>query len=72
MQPWSDPSDPKNGSQHHTGLPCIEDGCQEPAGTAWSPHWCQRHNAERIRRISGQLDAIIERYLAQVEASEQE
>ena len=50
-----DPSDSMNGPQHHTGRPCKESGCGEPAGTAWGPHLCQRHNAEQLDRINRSL-----------------
>lgn len=49
---WDDPTDPLNGPAHYSGKPCIERGCTEPAGTAWSHLWCQKHNAERMRRVS--------------------
>lgn len=49
--PSAYPLDPRNGPAYHTGEPCIEAGCNEPAGTAWSPYWCWRHNAERLARI---------------------
>lgn len=51
-----DPSDPLNGPQYHSGKPCIEDGCDEPAGTVWAPFWCQKCNAARMERISAALD----------------
>ena len=54
-----DPMDVGNGPRYHTGRDCIEAGCREPAGTAWSPYWCQRHNAERMHRIEEQLAAVI-------------
>lgn len=53
-----DANDSANGEQYHTGKPCIERGCDEPAGTAWSPYWCWRHNAERLDRISRSLDSL--------------
>jgi hypothetical protein len=56
--PVHDPADKRNGPTYHTGKPCIERDCGEPAGTAWSPLWCQRHNAERIDRISASLAAM--------------
>ena len=56
-----DPEDPMNGPQHHTGLPCVERSCQEPAGTAWGPSRCQRHNAEQLVRFSASLDALAAR-----------
>lgn len=52
---YADPADPLNDASHHTGKPCIEKGCNAPAGTTWSPHWCQPHNAERMARISRSL-----------------
>lgn len=55
---YRDPNDPLNGEKYHTGEPCIEPGCSDPAGTAWSPLWCQKHNAERIDRISGSFERI--------------
>ena len=47
-----DPEDAMNGPRHHTGLPCVERNCYEPAGTAWGPYRCQRHNAEQLDRFS--------------------
>ena len=60
MMPFEDPASPGNGPEYHTGKPCIEDGRGNPAGTAWSPHWCVTHNAERIKRISSQGAAIVD------------
>ena len=61
MSDANDPNDPANAASYHTGKPCIELGCMEPAGTAWSSYWCQRHNAERLDRISASLDQMIGR-----------
>jgi hypothetical protein len=41
-----------------SGRRCHETGCAEPAGTHWGPHWCPQHDAERINRISRQLDQV--------------
>jgi hypothetical protein len=38
---------------------CVERGCNEPAGTKWSPHWCERHDAERRARITKQLEDLV-------------
>lgn len=46
-----------NSEKYHTGKHCIEPGCNEPAGTAWSPYWCVKHNIERIDRIDEGLAA---------------
>ena len=56
MKPHQDPTDTRNGPKHQTGKPCIEPGCDQPAGTAWSPFWCQPCNAKRIDSISATLD----------------
>ncbi len=57
-KPYEDPANPNNGQQYRTGKPCIEEGCSLPAGTAWSPFWCQKHNAERMARIGENLDQM--------------
>lgn len=61
MKAFEDPNHPGNSTDHHTGLQCIEKGCEKPAGTAWSPYWCFDCNVERMRRIERQLKAIMER-----------
>jgi hypothetical protein len=62
MKRYEDASDPLNDERFHTGKPCIEPGCTDPAGTAWSLHWCQKHNAERMNRISDGMKTISERF----------
>lgn len=54
---YRDPSDEHNGPKYHTGKPCIE-GCGRPAGTAWSPLWCQPCNAARMDGIGAQFDQM--------------
>ena len=44
-----------NGPRYHTGRSARKSGCLEPAGTAWGPHRCQRHNAEALDRMSRSL-----------------
>jgi hypothetical protein len=58
MDPWQDPNDWRNEPQFHTRKPCAEKGCAKPAGTWWSPIWCQTHNAERIDRINGRFAKV--------------
>ena len=58
LRPYADPSHPYNGSEYHTGEPCIE-GCGNPAGTWWSPLWCFPCNVERMDRIQRDLEALI-------------
>jgi len=58
----ADPADPLNAASYHTGKPCIEKGCDLPAGTHWSPLWCQPHNSERMDRITRNLEAELARH----------
>lgn len=67
MEPFEDPNDPRNGPEHHAGGPCIERGCDNPAGTHWSPHWCFDCNAERMRRVDRSLQEIRDRLAAMEE-----
>jgi hypothetical protein len=59
---YNDLEDRGNSEKYHTGKKCIEPGCNEPAGTAWSPYWCVKHNIERMDRIGRQM-AEIERQM---------
>ena len=52
---FNDPDCEGNSPAHHTGKPCTEQGCDNPAGTGWGPYWCFEHNVERIERIDRQL-----------------
>jgi len=54
---YEDPDDTLNGPRYQTGKLCIE-RCGRPAGTAWSPYWCWRCNADRIGRISRSLNEL--------------
>jgi hypothetical protein len=58
LKAYENPDHPGNGPEHHTGKPCIEKGCTNPAGTAWSPHWCFPCNVARIKRVSGQMEKL--------------
>jgi hypothetical protein len=58
MDRIDDKNDPRNGPKYLTGKACIGLGgikCESPAGTAWSPHWCQPCNAARMRNITANL-----------------
>lgn len=46
--------------QKPSGRKCIERDCEEAAGTAWGPMWCPAHDEERLDRITGQLEAIVQ------------
>ena len=59
---YADPGDPLNGPKYHTGKPCIERGCNNPAGTGWSPFWCQPCNAKRMDRISASLEQMVREF----------
>lgn len=56
MLAYQDPSHDGNSAKHHTGKPCVVKGCKAPAGTWWGPHWCHKHNVERMDRISANLE----------------
>jgi len=59
LEAFEDPNHKGNSSEYHTGKTCIEGECENPAGTHWSPHWCFKHNVERIRRIDSKLKFFI-------------
>lgn len=57
--PAADPNYEGNSAKYHTGKPCITKGCGKPAGTTWSPMWCQACNAERLDRVSRGFDSAL-------------
>jgi hypothetical protein len=59
---YRDPLHKGNGLEYRSGKLCIEKGCEETAGTWWSPHWCFKHNVERMDRISASLEGIAASY----------
>ena len=59
---YSDQNHQGNGKEYHTGKLCVEEGCDNPAGTAWSPYFCFACNVKRINRINRQFDALIGKY----------
>lgn len=61
MRPSEDPNHDHNSAKYHTGKPCIEKGCETPAGTWWSPLWCQSHNDARLKRITAGLEDAVRR-----------
>jgi len=58
---FEDPDNEGNSWRYYTGKDCINDGCDLPAGTRWSPHWCFKCNVERMKRISKNMKDIVER-----------
>ncbi len=64
MKNYADPTHIGNNTGYHTGKACIEDGCNEPAGTLWGPYWCFKHNIKRIDRINKQFN-LLEKKLAE-------
>ena len=48
-----------NSEKYHTGGKCIEQECNNPAGTAWSPLWCVDCNIKRISKISDQVNTLV-------------
>lgn len=61
MERFEDPHDPLNSDKYHTGKKCIEKGCQNLAGTHWSKYWCQPCNAQRLTRITNNLENELNR-----------
>lgn len=55
---YQDPAHRGNSAEYHTGKPCMEKGCKEPAGTAWGKFWCFKHNVARMDRISANLEGM--------------
>lgn len=55
--------------EHHchqpSGRTCIERGCDNPAGTPWSPYWCPACDVARLDRISANLEDILARFTRQ-------
>ena len=51
------------GPEYYSGCTCIEDGCSEPAGTAWGECWRKACDIERKNRISEDLRRLIEGYI---------
>ena len=43
-----------------SGRACYVKGCPEPAGTRWGPHWCPQHDMERLDRVSGQMQELVD------------
>lgn len=58
---FEDPSHDGNSPRYHTGKKCTKFGCDNPAGTWWSPHWCFEHNVDRIRKITAALEDAVKR-----------
>ena len=69
---YQDPDHPWNGAEWQTGQPCIERGCTRPAGTAWSPYWCQPCNVERMDRISAGFEKVKQAMQRREDAYDQE
>jgi len=57
-EPWKNQNSPNNSKKYHTGKPCVEVGCKNPAGTAWSPYFCKECNAARFERIDASFKKI--------------
>ena len=60
MSRWDDIHDELNSEKYRTGKKCID--CENPAGTAWSPLWCQPCNAKRMFRLDKQFKMIDETF----------
>ncbi|HEX7906839.1 MAG TPA: hypothetical protein VF534_01935 [Paraburkholderia sp.] len=51
MSDYEDVYGEGNSHTYLTGKSCIVVGCKQPAGTAWSPLWCVKHNISRMKQI---------------------
>ena len=52
MSDYEDLNNEGNYSARYlTGKNCLVAGCSQPAGTAWSPLWCVKHNISRMKQI---------------------
>lgn len=69
LKPYEDKLHPGNSSVYHTGKKCIE-GCGRPAGTRWSPFWCQECNARRINEIDLRLNKIAKDFGIRIQDNE--
>ncbi len=58
LLPYQDLQNEGNSERHRTGKPCVERGCDQPAGTAWSPLWCPACNIERMDRIDASMKRL--------------
>lgn len=45
--------------QEPSGRTCIEDGCDQVAGTLWGPMWCPDHDRERLDRIGASMESLL-------------
>ena len=59
MAGYDDPNHDGNSEKYLTGKLCIEPDCDQPAGTAWGPHWCFEHNVKRLNRIDEQFTKMV-------------
>ena len=48
--------------KYRSGQICVEHGCNEQAGTAWTPYWCPKHDIERKKRITRQMKNILDNW----------
>ncbi len=61
LKAFEKPEHEGNSPTYHTGKPCVEKGCKNPAGTWWSPLWCMEHNIARLHRITNGLNEAVAR-----------
>jgi hypothetical protein len=59
MKEYRDVNHPGNSPGFQTGKKCVEIGCNNPAGTAWSPYWCFECNVKRLDKISNQFENLV-------------
>ncbi len=60
LNEYKDPNNSGNSAKYRTGKKCIEEGCENLAGTYWGPYWCFQHNVERIDRINASFAKLVD------------
>lgn len=55
---YQDPNHEGNSKRYHYGRKCITKGCNNPAGTLWSPLWCFHCNVKRMDEINKAMDRV--------------
>lgn len=62
LRAYEDPENEGNSKSYHTGVPCIESGCDNPAGTYWGDYWCFECNVTRMKEIKASLKNMLDKF----------
>lgn len=60
LRAYEDPENEGNGKAYHTGVPCIESDCNNPAGTYWGPYCCFKCNVKRMKKVRASLKDMLD------------